>query len=77
MTRRQVELKSGDTYMVVWLPEDPRLRAGTVLTLKEIPDVKWTVNFIFSPRIDDESYFHRRWNFDYYEKLPGLDIKPA
>ena len=44
---RQVVLEAENSSMVCWLPNDDRLRRGLVITLKEIPDVKWTVLAIY------------------------------
>lgn len=40
----QTVLKSGDREMVTWLPRDPRVRLGSVVSLEE-SDVQWTVKF--------------------------------
>ena len=49
---RQVELSSDSTYLVCWLESDPRIKRGVGLTLKEIPDVTWTVRTVYSTELE-------------------------
>jgi hypothetical protein len=43
MDYRQVELVSEDTHMVCWLEDEPRIKVGAYLTLKDIPNVTWQI----------------------------------
>lgn len=47
MTYNQVELTNGASKLICWLELDGRVRAGTRLTLKEIPDVIWKVAAVY------------------------------
>lgn len=40
---RQFDLQAGDSRLVCWLEDDSRLTAGRQLTLKQMPEVIWTV----------------------------------
>ena len=75
MMRRQYELVevNGEAVMIVWLPVDPRVKLRSVITIKEIPDTKWLVTEVFVTEQPDQE-FHRKWNVDYMEKLPGLKL---
>jgi hypothetical protein len=46
---RQFELKAGDSRLVCWLKLQDGLREQVRLTLKEKPDVVWTVVRIYNP----------------------------
>ena len=62
MMRNQVELHSeNSSKLVVWLDVDPRVKLGTRLTLKEIPNIYWVVTTLYNTKVD-ERYFHRKWN---------------
>lgn len=55
---RSVELQSDDTQMVCWVDDDPRLKVGIVLTLREIPDVRWTVTAVYNRQAEHQ---RRTW----------------
>ena len=40
---RQVVLQSEDAELICWIANDDRIRRGTIITLKEIDDVRWRV----------------------------------
>ena len=51
---RQVELRNGASRLICWLEWDGRLKLGNVITLEEIPNVKWKIkaaygNFLHTP----------------------------
>jgi hypothetical protein len=56
---RQCELSAANTRLVCWLDEQPKLRVGAVVTLKEIPETKWTVQWI-SEMVADQ-HQRRTW----------------
>lgn len=43
--------EAGDTQMVCWVEQDPRLKRGVRLTLKGIADVEWTVFHVYDKAI--------------------------
>jgi hypothetical protein len=49
---RQVTLRVDDTEMVCWIPDDPLVSAGSVITLKEMPGIRWTVAHVYESTID-------------------------
>jgi hypothetical protein len=56
---RQVQLRSEQSHMVCWVPDDPRLRPQVQITLKEIPSVRWTVEWV-SDAVQDK-HQRRTW----------------
>lgn len=44
---RQVILWADNTELVCWIPNDDRVRKGSKITLKEIPDVVWLVKEMY------------------------------
>lgn len=45
---RQYELQSDSHVMTCWLLINPKVRVGTRLSLKEFPDIIWTVTSMYS-----------------------------
>lgn len=75
MNRKQYKLYDPQTQstMLCWLDADAKLKVGIRVTLKDIPDTQWLVVTAYDLVVDDK-YFHRKWNFDYCEKLTGLKL---
>lgn len=46
---RQVELRAVDAQarMVCWVDERPDLKVNAIVTLKEIPKVKWRIAYMY------------------------------
>lgn len=60
-TWRQCELiAEGDSHLVCWIEDGPALEPGTRLTLKEIPDVVWTIVHAYKGTRTDHP--RRTWN---------------
>ncbi len=48
---RQFWLRDGETFAVVWLEDDARLKIGARLTCKETGDRLWTVTQRYTPHV--------------------------
>lgn len=62
MTRQQYKqfrLRSGDSELTCWLPYDPRVKKGSWIDLKDIPDVHWQVIDIYETILDQHPL--KRW----------------
>jgi hypothetical protein len=53
--------RESQSVMVCWLEIDPRVKVGTVLTLKEIPDRTWVVSDVFTA-VKDRTDIKRGWH---------------
>lgn len=60
MILMQVSLKNKNTRMMTWIPKHPKVKRGSMLTLKEIPDIVWEVDDIYSTI--DSDCLHTDWN---------------
>ena len=40
---KQVVLQTADAELVCWVENDDRVKPGAFLTLKEMPDISWSV----------------------------------
>ena len=56
----QYALVSGDSQLVCWLLTDDRLKLGTEITLKEIPDVRWKIAHRYNIELSEPPL--KRWN---------------
>jgi hypothetical protein len=57
----QHKLVSGKTHLLTWLPQDPRVKVGTQLTLDDEPEI-WTVEWQSEVAFVGE--FNRKWGLD-------------
>jgi len=57
---RQYELQANESILVCWLKVDPRVKTGVQITLKQIPDVLWTVINEYK-NVDLPTAPHQRW----------------
>lgn len=65
MTLQQVELFERETrsLLTCWIETDPRIRQGTQLTLKELPDRTWIVVSVYKAKRESEAVrFQRGWH---------------
>ena len=59
MMMLQYELRDADnTQLVCWL--DQKLTVGTVITLEEMPDRKWRVQYAYNTPMDKQA-LHKPW----------------
>ena len=56
---RQVELRSGDSRLICWLEYSEKWKAGSVISLKEIPNIQWTVQVVYYMQVSTPP--ERRW----------------
>ncbi len=61
--QRQYELRGpSGASLVCWLKNDPRLKVGVALTLKETGDLIWVVSVRYHElRSADDAEFRRGW----------------
>ena len=45
----QVELSRGTSTLVTWLPNDPRIKVGAFVTMKDVPG-KYRIDQVYAPR---------------------------
>jgi len=62
-TMLKQKTEKGHHVMVAWLPVDPKVKQGSVLTLKDAPELgEWRVAEQFTRQ--DSSLIPRKWGLD-------------
>lgn len=78
MQIRQAYLRNENSeVMTTWLDDDPRLKEGVFITLKDFkPEMKWEVIQLYHDSREAADFdFHRKWDNNNYDKHVGLAIK--
>lgn len=61
--------------LTTWLDVRPDLQKGVRLTLKEYPDIEWTVFELYDHEHEAADFdFHRKWDNNNYDKHRGLKV---
>lgn len=64
---KQYELQADESVLTCWLKVDPRLKTGIQITLKQLPDVIWTIRQVYSTELPTAP--NQRWE--------GLDVQTS
>lgn len=67
---------NGNEMLTTWLDVRPGLRAGAIISLKDLkPDEKWVVEQLFNQEHESADFdFHRKWTNNNFDKHEGLGI---
>jgi hypothetical protein len=57
--------EKGIHAQIAWIPVDPRVKKGSVITLKDNPESgEWRVAELYVTRQQSEDIEHRKWGLD-------------